>query len=288
LLQRAGLGLAAISYDSTAVLQDFASRARVTIPLLSDHESKVIRRYGVNDRRYRAGSQLNVDSTGDVPVYGLACPAIFVINPDREVRWRFVSAREELRLTAASILHQAMGEFVAGPRKPLDAGRVQVATSATDSSAGLGTRVILNVELQIPAGLHVYGPGAPNDYHMLDWTMDKSNCLMIGEVKYPQPQWRRPAFANASLPEYEGTLRLSRELIITPMINAASPAGWEKFRRSCLDASSRFSAAGKLEFQACDDRQCFPPRSVPLEWSFTFRPPDHERVPVEDWRAFEH
>ena len=252
LLKRAGLGLAAISYDSRAALRDFAVRKGIAFPLLSDHDSVVIRAYGVADRRYRQSAEIEVDSSGQVPVYGLAYSAVFVLSPDGTVRWRFVSEHEELRLTAGNILQRSVGQIADRQRTPLEAGKVHLELTASDTSAGLGSR------------------------------------LMIGGVAYPEPRWEMPAFADRKLPEYAGTLRLTREFTIKPMISDANPAAWDRFRKSCLDSDSRLGASGSLEFQACTDRECFPPQSVPVKWSFAIAPPDRHRVPVEIWRVFEH
>jgi hypothetical protein len=35
---------------------------------------------------------------------------------------------------------------------------------------------------------------------------------------------------------------------------------------------------GTLSYQACDDRICFSPQSVPLAWTVSVRPVDRERV----------
>ena len=37
--------------------------------------------------------------------------------------------------------------------------------------------------------------------------------------------------------------------------------------------------AGVFRYQACDDRMCYVPRSVPLKWTFQVTPLDSERVP---------
>ena len=42
-----GLGVAAISYDSEAVLADFSQRRGITFPLLSDDGSEVITEFGI-------------------------------------------------------------------------------------------------------------------------------------------------------------------------------------------------------------------------------------------------
>lgn len=288
LLKRAGLGLAAISYDSRVALRDFAVRKGIAFPLLSDHESVVIRAYGVADRRHHKGAQLSVDSSGEVPVYGLAYPSVFVLSPDGTVRWRFVSEHEELRLTAGSILQRSVGQFADQTRTPLDAGRIHLEITASDTSAGLGSRLTIGVELRIPPGWHIYGPQVGGHYRGTAWRMDSSECSIIGDVEYPEPRWEQPAFADGKLPEYEGTIRLTREFVIRPMISDTHPAVWERFRESCLDSDSRFRASGSLEFQTCNDRECFPPQSVPLKWSFAFTPPDRDRVPIEHWRVFEH
>ena len=46
-LRKAGMGLAAISYDPVPILADFAARRGITFPLLSDAGSETIKRYGI-------------------------------------------------------------------------------------------------------------------------------------------------------------------------------------------------------------------------------------------------
>jgi hypothetical protein len=38
--------------------------------------------------------------------------------------------------------------------------------------------------------------------------------------------------------------------------------------------------AGTLEYQACDDRLCFPPRSIPVSYAVKLRQLDSERAAV--------
>ena len=46
-LQSAGMGIAAISYDSQDTLAAFAERRGITFPLLSDDDSATIKEYGI-------------------------------------------------------------------------------------------------------------------------------------------------------------------------------------------------------------------------------------------------
>lgn len=95
------------------------------------------------------------------------------------------------------------------------------------------------------------------------------------------------AFDTQQLPVYQGSVRITRELIIPPSIQPNNTAVFNLFRTTCLKDASKLAVVGTLQFQACDDVQCFPPRSVPMHWEFKFIPPDRKRVPVELWRVFE-
>ena len=46
-LRERGFGVAAISYDSEAVLADFSQRRGITFPLLSDDDSEGITEFGI-------------------------------------------------------------------------------------------------------------------------------------------------------------------------------------------------------------------------------------------------
>jgi hypothetical protein len=297
ILRRAGLGLAAISYDSTGVLSEFAKRKSIAFPLLSDHESEVIRAYGVADRRYRKGMELDVekeqlylDPTGNVPVFGLSYPAVFVLSPEHRVKWRFVSEGSELRLTGAAILENAVGGIVDESRTPVTSsniGNIAVTATATNTSVGLGNRIRIAVELKIPKGFHVYGPEVGSEYKGVSWQMDPTDCLEIGEPVYPKPEWRLMKSTNEDLPVYEGTLRISREIIVKPALKATDPSLFKLFCDRCLDPTSHIKASGVFKFQACDERLCYPPQIVRPQWKLQFFRPDRQRSPNELRREFE-
>ena len=294
ILHHAGLGLAAISYDSSAVLSEFSKRKSITFPLLSDHESQVIRAYGLADRRYRKGMELDVDkeqvyfnSVGRVPVFGLSYPGVFVLARDGRVKWRFVSEGPELRLTGAAILEEAVGGIADQSRTSVSSRNIGVAATATNTSVGLGTRIRIAVELKVPKGFHVYSPEVGSEYKGVSWQMDPTDCLEIGEPVYPTPERKLMKSTGENLPVYEGTLRISREIVVKPAIRASDPSIFKLFCERCLDPASRIKASGVLKFQACDERQCYPPQTVRPQWTFLFVPPDRQRSPDDLKREFE-
>ncbi|HZU27638.1 MAG TPA: redoxin domain-containing protein [Bryobacteraceae bacterium] len=294
LIQKAGLGLAAVSYDSIAVLRDFAARRHITFPLLSDHDSKVIRAWNMVNREYPRGAQLNLANErielyamGDVPVYGVAYPGVFIIGPDRTVEWRLASDAAEFRITGACILARTAG--VMQERSPLTAAgaRVAIATTSSNTRAGLGTRLSIGLELTIPAGLHIYGPDVEGGYKGLAWNMDASRCWEVGPPVYPAPKMMHFEATGETLPIYEGTLRLRREFVVEPFLKPNDPSIYEIFCSRCLDRHRRLTPSGMLRFQTCSDRVCFPPRDIPVSWNFDFLEPDLERVPEDLRREFE-
>jgi peroxiredoxin len=257
-LRRAGLGLAAISYDRADVLSDFSARKKITYPLLSDANSEVIRAYGVADRAYKKSDQLDLESekvysgdAGMIPVYGLSYPAVFVIAPDGTIVWRFVSENAEFRLTGAAILERAFGVVTNAGSGTATAGNVSVELSSSNTSVSLGRRIIIGVTVNVPPGGSVRN---------LSWEMAPSgNCWVAGDAE--------PTVAG-----------MRRELVIRPVIKASDPTVYEKFRNVCLTREKQVVATGTLHLEACANKTCST-ESIPLKWKFDFVPPDLERVP---------
>ncbi len=67
-LEDAGVRIVAVSYDSVEVLARFAAEKKITFPLLSDSESKVIESFGI----------LNKEATGRTA--GIPYPGTFLID----------------------------------------------------------------------------------------------------------------------------------------------------------------------------------------------------------------
>ncbi len=287
MLRRAGLGLAAISYDDVPVLRNFSSRNHITYPLLSDRSSEVIGRYGVGDRAYRKRDQLDLEreeiyngDAGFIPVYGLSYPAVFVIDPGGTIVWRLVSEQAEFRLSGAAILERSLGIETQVNRQAVAAKKLEVHVSASNTAISLGGRVVLGLTLDLPPGSYVLS-GTAKGAAALTWEMHNSNnCWTTDDPQFPQPEQKMLPFRTAADSVYEQHIELRRELAIRPVIKATDPSLYENFQRVCQSAG-RIPVTGTLNVQVCDSHQCFPPQTIPLAWSFTFTPPDRERVPVE-------
>jgi hypothetical protein len=57
--------------------------------------------------------------------------------------------------------------------------------------------------------------------------------------------------------------------------------GAEDTLKRLVSPSGEVVLKGSLRYQACDDRECYVPETVPVEWRFRFEARERERVPVE-------
>ena len=101
-LRARGLGVAAISYDSEAVLADFAQRRGISFPLLSDDDSSVITAFGIlntvaaesqgpnaDDPDVVADVRKYVSVVGSPNIVGTPFPGTFMVDAEGRVSSRF-------------------------------------------------------------------------------------------------------------------------------------------------------------------------------------------------------
>ena len=120
-----------------------------------------------------------------------------------------------------------------------------------------GTKMSLAVDVRPKKGMHVYAPGTM--YRPVAIAIEPNSALQIHETIYPPPASYHFRPLNEDVLVYEKPFRLTLE--ITP--------GWTPVQREILRTQDRLTIKGQLTYQACDDKVCFLPASVPFEWSVT-------------------
>src|SRR5271156_6829625 len=98
MLEKNGVRITAVSYDSQKVLQDFADTHGIRFPLLSDHDSTVIRRFGI----------FNSNMAPGLRSYGVPHPVEYLVAPDGIVVRKYFVANYQHRVTASAV---ALREF---------------------------------------------------------------------------------------------------------------------------------------------------------------------------------
>jgi hypothetical protein len=256
-----GLEIAAISYDSQAVLKNFAERRGITFPLLSDPDSKIIRDFGILNEQVPLGT----------PLYGIPYPGTYLLDRSGRVTAKYFDDDYTQRYTSADILIRRFGASAEEAHSIAEGKHLKVSVSASNGQVRSGQRISLVLDVQLAPRLHVYAPGVKSDYIPIDWSMKESPAVMVHPATYPNSKMLRLEAIRETVPVYEDAFRLVRD--VTVARDAAS--------RPLLDPEGRLAIEGALRYQACDDKVCYPPETVAVRWTFQVDGHDRQRVPTE-------
>jgi hypothetical protein len=234
-------------------LKAFSDKHGITFPLLSDQGSAVITAWGL----------LNREATGKTA--GIPYPGTYVINRSGTILSRSFEQAYQERETAAAILEglEAGASTVSSAPSGADviARNLRARVSATDTVVAPGHKVTLLLDITPGAGVHVYAPGQTG-YIPVSLRLTESDDYKIAPADYPASR----SFVFAPLKEtvqvYDRPFRISQAITL-----ALTPS-----MRQRATARETFAVTGTLEYQACDDKVCFRPDSVPLQWTFTLTP----------------
>jgi peroxiredoxin len=97
-LEEKGIAVVAVSYDSTDVLAKFADKQKVTFPLLSDPDSKVVDGFELRNK------EMQGKKYGDISLEGIPYPGTFLLDKDGVVRGKlFLDGYKDRHTTDALI-----------------------------------------------------------------------------------------------------------------------------------------------------------------------------------------
>ena len=257
-LREEGFGLAGISYDSVAVLENFAARRKITYPLLSDPESKVIRSFGILNEQVQQAMQA-----------GIPYPGTFVVDAEGRVIAKYFEKDYRQRYSVSGILADRFGKDVGAFSSEQKLDFFQLTPAASDRIVRGGQHIVLSLEVRLKPGYHVYAPGVKKDYIPIRWDMALSDGWKSGIPSYPQARNEMVAGDPDLAPVYSGRFRIIRELVF----------GAESQLKPLGGSNAEITVKGTFRYQACTEKLCFPPQDVPLEWKFHVESFDRERVP---------
>ncbi len=112
-----------------------------------------------------------------------------------------------------------------------------------------GRSLVVPLQVEVAAGFHINADKPTFDYLIptrLEWTSTEFKLL---RVEYPKPEKRTFSFSpDAPLDVYQGTVRIQ-----------------SRFQAPRQAAAGKLPLRGKLRYQACDDKACYPPVTLPVE-----------------------
>src|SRR5258706_372248 len=118
-----------------------------------------------------------------------------------------------------------------------------------------GARISIAVDVVPKKGMHVYAPGT--QYRPVVIRLKGVPPLRVGNSVYPKPTVYRFKPLNEDVLVYDGPFRLVVEAIASDAIAL----------RAHLRGRNQITIRGTLDYQACDDRMCYLPASVPFQWT---------------------
>jgi len=257
-LKKQGLGLAVITYDSPALHAEFGKRRGVTLPLLSDAGSATLRAFGILNTTVDAQSQN----------YGIPFPGTFMLDRKGVVTARFFEDAYQERNTVATIMLKLGGASLERAATRVTTDHLKLTTYASDDVIAPGTLFSLVFDVEPRARMHVYAPGAES-YRIIGLELDPNPLVVVRPISYPASEIYFFKPLNERVPVYQKPFRLMLELALSA----------SRDHRAEISKMESLTIKGRLNYQACDDKVCFIPASVPVSYSVKVRPLDTERAP---------
>ena len=109
--------------------------------------------------------------------------------------------------------------------------------------------------------MHVYAPGA-SGYRVVGMTIAPQPFIRPLAVTYPPSEVLLFKPLNERVAVYQKPFTLMQEFVLDGQGSS----------RTALRDQTTLTIAGTLEYQACDDRVCYNPVSVPLSWTVGLKP----------------
>lgn len=245
-----------LTYDPVATLADFTARRSIAFPLLSDAGSATIKRYGI----------LNTTVAPTNELFGYPFPGTFILNPRGIVTTRIFEPTYQERDTISSVVARIGGRLDA-PATKIAAPHLEITSYLTDRVAAPGTRFSIVLDIEPEARVHVYAPGVTG-YRPIALSIDPQPFLLVRDAHVPAAEDYFFKPLNEHVPVFQKPFRIVQDLTIDPSRDAAAR----------LKEISSMTVSGRLDYQACDDKICFNPQTVPLSWTIAIRTLDTERA----------
>ena len=274
-LQKDGLGLVGISYDSQDILAAFSSQHGITFPLLSDVGSETIKRYGIlntvaeeglgpngNDPAVIAQVKLYVSANGaNERQRGIPFPGTFIVDRSGRVTARFFEDSYTVRNTVSNIRVRLNNLSTSVAATRVESRQLDVVTYPSDTAIAPGNRFSIVAQITPHNGVHVYAPGAAN-YKVVELKVLPSRYIRTFKTVYPKSEIYFFKPLNERVPTYQKPFTISQDIVLDGQAST----------RTALAKQTSMTIGGVLTYQACDDRLCYDQVTVPLSWTIGLKP----------------
>ena len=245
MLEKNGVHIAAVSYDSREILAAFAQKHSIGFPLLSDKGSEIIRKFGI----------FNFNMAPDLRAYGVPHPVEYLVGPDGTVVQKYFIPNYQHRVTGSAVALREFGTVQSdAPRVSLANGALAVRIGLPSAQAFAGQEVSFFAQFALQPGWHIYGAPLPEGYTTTSITFEGPS-VVHQKLELPAAEMLEIPALGETLPVYSGSFRA----IGTLLLKYPLPEG-------------RLVLPGRLAYQLCSDTVCEPPETIPFELALTLEP----------------
>ena len=133
---------------------------------------------------------------------------------------------------------------------PQETAHLTIATSVTPETAKPGGKVALAIDVTPKPGMHVYAPGQAG-YIAITVKIDPQPAFStVGKAKYPAAEKILIPAINESQLVYNKPFRITQDITLAQKVGSAP-----------------LTIKGSVRYQACSDKICFLPTTVPVTWT---------------------
>jgi len=245
LLEKNGVQIAAVSYDSKEILAAFAQKHSIGFPLLSDQGSETIRKFGI----------FNFNMAPDLRAYGVPHPVEYLVNPSGIVVKKYFVPNYQHRVSGSAVALHEFGTVENDvPSVTLESGALAVQIGLSSAKAFAGQEVGFFAHFALQPGWHIYGAPLPAGYTTTSITFEEGSVLRQN-LELPAPEMLDIPALGETLPVYSGSFQGIGTLLLKHPLR-----------------EGRLVLQGRLSCQQCSDTVCEPPETIPFELALTLEP----------------
>ena len=256
--RKEGLGVAVITYDSVEILANFDKRQHITIPTLADPKSEIIRAFGI----------LNTHVPADHMAFGVPFPGTFIVDQNGVVKSKYFEDSYRDRVSAPTILLREFGSAAGTRETAVRTNHLEMKYHSTRDTVRPNLRFTLVADFQLQPKMHVYAPSVQG-YIPIRFEIEPSPYFTVHETEYPPAEDLYLPAINETVAVFQGSYQVRQD--ITMLGNDVL--------EPVLKGDHEIKIRGRLRYQACDDKICYLPQTVPLEWTLQLDPLDRQRAP---------
>ena len=265
--------MAAITYDSRAILSEFAELHKIDYALMSDPQSEIIRSFGILD------TDESPNNLPDFAKKGIALPGYFFVDRSGTVKEKYFGEAYYDRFTPNNVIAKLFPELLETAGAPANAPHLKLIARQSDRDVVTGSRVTLAVEVILPKDMHVYAREIekykPTRFSIQGIDSTPLNPKLLKAARYPQSQVMLLPAIKERVPVYKGTFLIEQDLVVLPPREVQQKLNSPDFKP---DEVIKITIHGTLSYQACDKKTCYLPTEVPISFELNVHQNDFNRA----------